>query len=367
MLIWIIFAAMTGAAVMAVLWPLGRRAPALFADAAGATALYRAQVAEIDRDLGRKLIGASEAEAAKAEAARRLLRATAEESEPAGESEPSLRRRRAASAIALSCVPLLALLIYGAYGSPTIPDQPLAARMKANPAQDFEMALARIEAHLAANPTDGKGWSVLAPVYLRQGRFDDAAKAFANAIRYDGATADRLAGQAEAQVLAAGGVVTAAARESLAAALKLEPANPRARFFMAIAQEQDGQVPAAIAALKALLADAPAGAPWAGAVRSRLERLEGRPSTAETIAGLPEADRTTAIRGMVGSLAARLAEGGGSLAEWSRLIRSQAVLGEREAALKSLSTARERLGSDPSAVAALDGLRNELGLQEAAR
>lgn len=79
MLIWIIFAAMTGAAVMAVLWPLGRRAPALFADAAGATALYRAQVAEIDRDLGRKLIGASEAEAAKAEAARRLLRATAED------------------------------------------------------------------------------------------------------------------------------------------------------------------------------------------------------------------------------------------------------------------------------------------------
>jgi cytochrome c-type biogenesis protein CcmH len=367
MLIWIIFAAMTGAAVMAVLWPLGRRAPALTADTAGATALYRAQLAEIDRDLGRKLIGAAEAEAAKAEAARRLLRETATEAMPAGESEPALRRRRAASAIALSCVPLLALLIYGAYGSPTVPDQPLAARMQGNPAQDFELALARIEAHLAANPTDGKGWNVLAPVYLRQGRFEDAAKAFANAIRYDGATTERLGGQAEAQLLAAGGVVTAAARESLAEALKLDPANPRARFFMAIAQEQDGQVPAAIASFKALLADAPAGAPWTATVRARLESLERPAAPADAIASLPEAERMGAIRGMVEGLAARLAEGGGSLADWSRLIRSQAVLGDREAAQKSLFTARQRLAPDQSAASALDGLRSELGLQEAAQ
>lgn len=366
MLIWIIFAAMTGAAVMAVLWPLGRRAPSLSADTAGATALYRAQLAEIDRDLGRQLIGAAEADAAKAEAARRLLRETASETAPAGESEPALRRRRAASAIALSCVPLLALLIYGAYGSPSVPDQPLAARMNGNPAQDFELAMARIEAHLAANPTDGKGWHVLAPVYLRQGRFEDAAKAFANAVRYDGATTERLGGQAEAQILAAGGVVTAAARQSLAEALKLDAANPRARFFVAIAQEQDGQVPAAIASLKALLADAPANAPWTATVRARLEGLERPAAPADAIASLPEVERMGAIRGMVEGLAARLAEGGGSLADWSRLIRSQAVLGDRDAAQKSLSTARQRLASEQAAASALDGLRSELGLQEAA-
>lgn len=366
MLIWIIFAAMTGAAVMAVLWPLGRRRPALFADMAGATALYRAQLAEVERDLARKLIGEAEAEAAKAEAARRLLRSAAARDEPAGESEPALRRRRAASAIALSCVPLLALLVYGAYGSPTLPDQPLAARLKASPAQDFEVALVRIEAHLAANPTDGKGWGVLAPVYLRQGRYEDAARAFANAIRHDGPSAERHAGQGEAQILAAGGVVTASARESLAAALALEPGNPRARFFMAMAQEQDGQTPQAIASFKALLADAPAGAPWTGAVRARLERLQGGSDAASAIARLPAGEREAAIRGMIDGLAARLAEGGGSLPEWSRLIRSQAVLGERAAAAKSLATARERLAADPAALGALDALRAELGLQETA-
>ncbi|WP_332681425.1 c-type cytochrome biogenesis protein CcmI [Bosea sp. (in: a-proteobacteria)] len=368
MLIWIIFAVMTGAAVMSVLWPLGRRQPPIFADTAGATSLYRAQVAEIERDLGRRLIGGAEAEAAKAEAARRLLRAAEVESAPAGDSEPSLRRRRAASAIALSCVPLLALLVYGAYGSPTVPDQPLAARLEASPAgQDFEVALARIEAHLAANPSDGKGWSVLAPVYLRQGRFDDAARAFAAAIRHDGPSAERHAGQGEALTLAAGGVITAAARASLAEAVKLDPANPRARFFLAIGQEQDGNIPVAIAALKALLADAPAGAPWAAAVRDRLRGLETQSDPSAAIAALPEQDRTAAIRGMVEGLAARLAEGGGTLAEWSRLIRSQAVLGERPAALKSLATARERLAAEPDAVTALATLAGELGLQEAAR
>lgn len=369
MLIWIIFAVMTGAAVMSVLWPLGRRQPPIFADTAGATSLYRAQVAEIDRDLGRRLIGGAEAEAAKAEAARRLLRAAEIESAPAGDSEPSLRRRRAASAIALSCVPLLALLVYGAYGSPTMPDQPLAARLKASPAgQDFEIALARIEAHLAANPTDGKGWSVLAPVYLRQGRFDDAARAFAAAIRHGGPSAEHHAGQGEALILAAGGVVTAAARESLAAAVKLDPANPRARFFLAIGEEQDGKIPEAVALLKALLAEAPADAPWTGAVRARLEGLQG-PSdpAAAAIANLPAQDQSAAIRGMVDSLAARLGEGGGTLAEWSRLIRSQAVLGEKPAALKSLATARERLAADADALTALGTLAGELGLQEAAR
>jgi cytochrome c-type biogenesis protein CcmH len=370
MLIWIIFAIMTGAAVLSVLWPLGRRQPPIFADTAGAKSLYRAQVAEIDRDLGRRLIGSAEAEAAKAEAARRLLRAAAVESAPAGDSEPSLRRRRAASAIALSCVPLLALLVYGAYGSPTMPDQPLAARLKASPAgQDFAIALARIESHLAANPTDGKGWSVLAPVYLRQGRFEDAAKAFASAIRHDGATAERHAGQGEAQILAAGGVVTAAARESLAEAVKLDPVNARARFFLAIGLEQDGNIPGAVTSLKALLAEAPADAPWAGAVKARLESLQGPsdPAAAAAIANLPAQDQAAAVRGMVDSLAGRLAEGGGTLAEWSRLIRSQAVLGEKPAALKSLATARERLAADAEALTALGTLAGELGLQEAAR
>jgi cytochrome c-type biogenesis protein CcmI len=95
MLIWISFAVMTGASVFALLWPLGRGRSLAFADVGDATSLYRAQLGEIDRDLARRLIGPVEAEAARAEAARRLLRASGDDAAPAGETESSLRRRRA--------------------------------------------------------------------------------------------------------------------------------------------------------------------------------------------------------------------------------------------------------------------------------
>ncbi|PZO03863.1 MAG: c-type cytochrome biogenesis protein CcmI [Hyphomicrobiales bacterium] len=364
MLIWIIFAVMTGAAIFALLWPLGHGRVAAFADAADATSLYRAQLGEIDRDLARRLIGPTDAEAARAEAARRLLRASGDEADPAGETESSLRRRRASSALALSCVPLLALLVYGAYGSPGNPDQPLSARLQADPSrQDFALALSRIETHLANNPSDGKGWSVIAPVYLRQGRYDDAATAFAAAIRNGEANAETHAGLGEARALTSGGVVTAAARESLAEAVRLDPKNARARFFLAIGQEQDGDAPAAIAALRELLGEAAADAPWSAAVRQRLERLEAE-TAGSAITALAPADRQAAIRAMVDGLAERLKASGGTLPEWTRLIRSQTVLGDKAAARASLVMARERLAQDAAALVELSALASELSLQE---
>ncbi len=373
MLIWIIFAAMTGAAVFALLWPLNRGPREAFADTADAASLYRAQIGEIDRDVARALIGPADAEAAKAEAARRLLRSAGDEVGAAGETEASLRRRRASSALALSCVPLLALLVYGAFGSPNAPDLPLSARIEKEPSrQDFAMSLARIEAHLAANPSDGRGWAVLAPVYLRQGRFDEAARAFASAIRNGQDGPDMFAGQGEAQILAAGGVVTAAARETLSEAVRRDPKNPRARFFLAIGQEQDGDLAGAASALRALLQEAPAGAEWAQTVRQRLEALPGEKtqappseSAAESIARLPPGVQQEAIRGMVAGLAARLQESGGSAADWGRLIRSQIVLGDKDAAQSALVTARQRLAQDAEALTQINALAVELGLKDA--
>jgi cytochrome c-type biogenesis protein CcmH len=366
MMIWAIFAAMTGAAVFALLWPLGHGRARGFADVADAKSLYRAQLKEIDRDLARSLIAAEEAEAARAEAARRLLRAAGDEAGPSGETEPSLRRRRASSALMLSVVPLLALLVYGLYGSPEFSDQPLSARLeKAGPHQDFAIVLARMEAHLAANPTDAKGWSLIAPIYLRQGRYEDAAKAFAATVRYGKPDTDLLAGLGEARILEAGGVVTAAAREALAGAVRLDPKNARARYYLALAREQDGDGEGALSALQELLADAPPQADWAGMVRGRNDRMQAD-SGRKAIAALPEAERQQAIKGMVEGLGERLAAGGGTLQEWTRLIRARVVLGDKPAALQAVKTARERLAQDAAALAAIETLTDELALKEAA-
>ena len=95
---------------------------------------------------------------------------------------------------------------------------------------------------------------------------------------------------------------------------------------------------------------------------------QGSPCKADAgrsaIAALPQAERDAAIRGMVEGLAARLKADGGTLPDWLRLIRSQAVLGDREAARESVTMARGWLSQDASALAALDALAAELTLKE---
>jgi cytochrome c-type biogenesis protein CcmH len=355
MAIWMLFATMTALAVLAVLWPLSRhRAGAGEADPN--TQFYRDQLAEIERDRERGLLSPDEAEAARAEAGRRLLRAGATPEEAISAlGELPLRRRRAVSALALSLVPILALAVYGASGSPDLPGQPLAARLQANPEQmDLASAIARIESHLALHPDDGRGWDVLAPVYLRMGRAQDAVRAYAAALRILGPEAERLTNFGEAQVVAKDGVVPAEARAAFEQALKLDAGSPKARFYLAQAAEQDGDRDRAKAEYRALLSAAPAGAPWAPVVQRHLARLDG----AE---GESMPDRQ-AITGMVEGLAARLEAQGGSAEEWARLMRSYAVLGEHEKARRTLERARDALARDQGGLRTVDAMAQELKL-----
>lgn len=369
MLIWVIFAAITGLAVLAVLMPLTRTSVRPIAGV-DARAMYEAQLADIGKDLDRGVISASDAELARAEVARRLIRA-AREQENASDmvGEATYRRRRAASAIILSTIPLVALSLYAAKGSPQLPGLPLSARLGSDPQSiDLGVALTRVENHLQLNPTDGRGWEIVAPIYLRAGRYDDAARAFANAAIHLGPTMERLVDVGEARVLAASGVVTVDARSAFDEARKLAPLSPKGLFYLAIAREQDGDRAGAAADLKALLASAPPDAGWVPIVKDRLAQIEGQPTTqapagGEAIAALPQQERLTAIRGMVDGLAARLEAAGGSAEEWARLVRARAVLGDRTLAQEALARARAALAADPNAVAAVEAVARESGLE----
>jgi len=136
------------------------------------------------------------------------------------------------------------------------------------------MLLARVENHLAEKPDDGRGWELLAPLYLRLGRTADAVKARANALRLLGETAGRLADLGEALVADANGVVTANARAAFDRATALDGNQPKARFFLGLAAEQDGRKHEARKIWQALAASAPADAPYLPAVRAALERVK---------------------------------------------------------------------------------------------
>ncbi|MBD2748032.1 c-type cytochrome biogenesis protein CcmI [Microvirga sp. BT688] len=364
MVIWIILLAMTAAAVMAVLWPLSRHY-AVARQANPDTQFYREQIAEIERDLARGVLLPSEAEAAKAEAGRRLLRATGLQAEDAfaAVGEPALRRRRAASTLALSIIPLLALATYEIYGSPQLLSEPPGARMQPQQAGGTNLlgAVADIEAHLAKNPQDGRGWEVIAPVYLRMGRIEDAVKAYESAIRYQAPDAVRLANYGEALVLAKDGLISAEAQAAFEQAVKLDPSAPKAQFYLARAAVQDGQADKAKAILENLLASSPADAPWVDPVKQELAALGSPQPEAAAAAQIgPEA-----VAGMVTGLASRLETQGGTAEEWARLMRSYAVLGQREKATDAAKRAREALAQDAEALKTIDSMAQELKLTDA--
>jgi cytochrome c-type biogenesis protein CcmH len=380
-MIWLLFALMTGAAVLAALWPLGHRPPDRSAN--HDLAVYRDQLEEIERDRAAARIGAAEAEAARVEVSRRLI-AAADASEahsevtekPATVSDHARRllHRRAAAVAALAVVPLFAAGLYLLLGSPMVPGQPLAERIAAAHGENSIAALlARVETHLAQDPDDGQGWEVIAPVYLRMQRFDDAVKARRSALRLLGETAARQSALGEALVAAADGVVTAEAKAAFERAVSLDAQETKAHFYLGLAAEQDGNRADAARIWRDMLAQAPADAPWISLVRQSLARVDPSsavaanppnnapgPSTDDMAAAaqLRPEQRDQMIRGMVERLATRLHQDGSDVDGWIRLVRAYMVLGERQRARDAVSDAHHALDKEPDKIRRLeDGVK----------
>jgi cytochrome c-type biogenesis protein CcmH len=362
MILLLICTLMTATAIFAVLWPLVRgRGKASGSD----LAVYRDQLEELQRDRAAGLIGEAEAEAARVEVSRRLIGAAdAQASAPKPLSAATaIWHRRVVAAIALIVLPLGAGGLYLAVGSPSLPGQPLASRA-ADP-QSIEHLIAQVEEHLAANPDDARGWEVIAPVYLRLGRFDDAVKARRNALRYGGETAEREADLGEALVGNANGVVTAEAKAAFERAVELHHDDVKARYFLGLAAQQDGRPSDAAEIWRALLASAPADAPWAPFLRSELAKLGAGPSAEDVAAAneLPPEQRMAMIRGRVEELAQHLHQDGSDLQGWLRLLNAYMVLGEREKARAAALDARRALAGDTEKLRQINLMVKQLGIE----
>jgi cytochrome c-type biogenesis protein CcmH len=375
MVLWILFAVMTAAAVTAVLWPFGRKSTRL--QGGNDRLVYQDQLTEIDRDHIAGLIGDAEADSARVEISRRLLAAADAEAAAKPPSAPrSALRHRAAVATAVVVVPAVALGLYLKLGSPNVPGQPAFARSDIPiGSQSIASLVSQVEEHLARNPNDGAGWEVIAPVYLRLGRFGDAVAARRKAIALIGDSPARESALGEALVAAADGVVTDEAKTAFQHAVTNDAQEPQARYFLGLADEQDGNREAAAVKWRALLKDAPANAPWVGFVGSALARVtngpvaSGGPSAGDAVADatavgtMTDARRADMIRGMVQRLADRLHVNGNDAQGWIRLVRAYAVLGNRDKAKDAAADARRALSDRPDDVKKIDALVKDLGLE----
>lgn len=293
---WLIAAGLTLGALIVAAWPLwsGRReAPP---NAAHDVSVYKAQLAEVDRDLARGVISEAEAEGARREIARRLLAADAalaKERSFATASEKAARYGLLAIGGPLAAVGL-ALYLY--IGAPARPDQPFEARdiaaerssmlltqaeaesearargLPQPPPIEPETAalIERMKAALRERAEDSRGRLLLADAYLRLGRPGEAWPLFEEAIGLIGAEVEpRLhAAKGDAMVQAAGGYVS---REAEAAFQRSE-SFMISQYMLGAAEAQRSEFRRAFARWVALY-NASVDQPFAVTLRQQIERI----------------------------------------------------------------------------------------------
>lgn len=346
---WIFIALLTAAVAIVLTYPLMRSSGVADTAREGEVAVYRDQLAELQRERESGLIGETEAEYARAEIGRRLLAAASGKTGEVAAISP--RKHNALASIVTVLLPLTGLCLYLFMGSPGMPDMPLQARLE-KPGNDMNLMIAKAERHLAQNPDDGAGWDVLAPIYFKTMRLGDAEMAYRNAIRLQGENPERLTGLAETLIAANDGVVINDARSALEDAEKMSPGNPRVRFYLALSLEQAGKTDEARNAFATLLKDSPEGAPWIPLLQAHLQntggadiaaapkaQAPGGPSAEDVAAAsnMSPEDRQAMVAGMVESLDARLKENPDNFEGWMRLVRSYAMLKNDEKARQALA------------------------------
>lgn len=352
MLLWTLFAVMTAIVALAIVRPYWRPQSGGGASSRD-LAVYKQQLREIEEEKARGLLGEAEFESARVEISRRILAAAAMPDSLRIEPNPS----PVAPYVMISLLATLAMGIYLVYGSPDLRDQPLSARVSPDGNPPLETLVARVEDRLRSHPEDGTGWGVIAPVYMRLGRYADAASAFSKAIELLGETPDRLGDLGEALTFANDGTVGDDARAAFLKAQAKDPTNARAGFWLGIAQEQSGKLAEAATAYKTLIARGlPANVE--SVVKQRLATVQAQLSGTTS----PNADQATMINGMVAGLAERLKTDGSDLEGWLKLMRAYTVLGRRDDALGALKQAQGNFAGNQDALAEIERLAKSLGL-----
>lgn len=367
--LWFAIALMTIAALGLLALPFLRRRMTMASREAYDLAVYRDQLRELEQDLARGVISEGEADAAKLEIQRRMLRvapaaAGAGAKPAAAGATPAPRGHRLfryASMGSLGlAVPAIALGLYAALGSPHLPSKPFSEAQREAvelQGQTIEAAITGLKERLAKQPRDTEGWLLLGRSYIFLQRFTDAVTALKQAAAIEGGKPEINAMLAEALVFEAQGQVTPDARALFESVREKDPKNTAALYYLGMADAQSGKPKEALATWEELAAITPGDAPWRDDLVNVMKQAAGElgvepkvlpplpsapPVTAEAeesapgpsaedmeaAADMSPEDRQAMIRGMVERLAGKLKENPDDLAGWQRLANAYRVLGE---------------------------------------
>jgi len=376
-ILWIAIGLISAAAVAILVAPMLRRAAAPPPRAGYDLAVYRDQLAELDRDQARGLLSAEERAAARTEIERRMLEAADRDAAPAAPPLSASTPRRTLTALVAVLAPAAAIALYLAVGSPSVTRHAASVATESIPREQIEQMIQRLVAHLREAPDDARGWSMLGRSYAMMGRYEEAISAYERAEPLAPRDADLVSRHAEARILADNGTVGEAARRLIDRALALDGRDARARYFRGMAEAQAGRRREALDIWLELERDSEPGAPWRAAVAQRIDETaralgldpKGLPGHDAEAASEPSAprrgpseqdmasasqmapeQRAAMVRGMVAKLAEKLEKQPNDAEGWMRLGQSYGVLGEAAKSRDAWRRAAELRPDDPEAL-----------------
>lgn len=368
--------------------------------AASDMAVYRDQLAEVDRDLARGVLTEAEAEAVRTEVSRRLLEADRRATVAARAGDG---RMLPAAVVVVALVLAGSFLLYARLGAPGLADLPMTERLAdldaaaaARPGQEeaearardflprppepdpsFLELMARLRAALEERPNDTQGLSLLAENEARLGNYTAAREAQERLVAAygDDAPLEERVTLLDLMVYTAGGFVSPEAEAVLTGILEDAPENETARYYAGLLLAQTGRPDRAFPIWRRLLETSPPDAPWVPVIRAEIGGLAAAagvdyappemrgPSAADMAAAedMTAEERQEMIRSMVEGLADRLATDGGPPEDWARLIGALGVLGETERARAVADEALEVFADSPEALATIRAARQRVG------
>lgn len=149
----------------------------------------------------------------------------------------------------------------------------IAAAAEAQPAGAATNMIGDLEKRLQGNTTDADGWRMLGSSYFDAGRYADAVRAYSEATRIDPAKSEYWSALGEATVLANNGGVTPKAEAALRKALAIDSKDARARYFIGVKKDMDGDHKGAVDDWIGVIRDMPPGEPWVAYVRALVVKV----------------------------------------------------------------------------------------------
>lgn len=275
-MIWIIFAAMIAASLALLLVPLLRARPQAASRADYDLTVYKDQLSELEREVGRGTLNPDQADAARTEIQRRILTAA-----DGGKDKVPPRGKGMAAAVVVIVVPLVGIGLYGLLGHPELPDQPFSARAdKINQMQDQAVMIRNMVDSLAARlekqPNDAQGWALLGRSLRMLGEADKAQDAYRKSASLNpGDVKVRLE---YASLLLAevpeGGMLPPEFVRLMREVLGVDPKNPDALYFMGVSEAQLGNPAKARDFWARLLAVLPEGSEDRAAIQKQMDELK---------------------------------------------------------------------------------------------